>query len=192
MQQRSLLHVPFLNTDCRYGRLLRFIYSAWRMTPGEYSKVMALNWIIQLNESIWWLIGSKIKGFCSIALLITVSNIKKSLNSIFRKLSKKKITPIWHQQIAQWFKQDFRTEITAILQEHHFSYKYVRHCLIFPKGSYNLSRYCWAMKTQSVRAVAGCAIGRKSDCVLIPCHRVIRATGMVGEYHWQKGRKIHC
>ena len=42
---------------------------------------------------------------------------------------------------------------------------------------------------KAARAV-GTAIGNNPVAFLIPCHRVIRATGMVGEYHWQKGRKL--
>ncbi|WP_139109474.1 methylated-DNA--[protein]-cysteine S-methyltransferase, partial [Acinetobacter baumannii] len=44
-------------------------------------------------------------------------------------------------------------------------------------------------RLKAVRAVAT-AIGQNPIAYLIPCHRVIRATGMVGEYHWQKGRKL--
>lgn len=39
------------------------------------------------------------------------------------------------------------------------------------------------------RAV-GTAIGSNPVAWLIPCHRVIRATGMVGEYRWQRARKL--
>ena len=38
------------------------------------------------------------------------------------------------------------------------------------------------------RAV-GSAIGRNPVAFLIPCHRVIQKTGIIGEYHWGKTRK---
>jgi AraC family transcriptional regulator of adaptative response/methylated-DNA-[protein]-cysteine methyltransferase len=38
------------------------------------------------------------------------------------------------------------------------------------------------------RAV-GTAIGSNPIAYLIPCHRVIRSTGMTGDYHWGSGRK---
>jgi AraC family transcriptional regulator, regulatory protein of adaptative response / methylated-DNA-[protein]-cysteine methyltransferase len=41
---------------------------------------------------------------------------------------------------------------------------------------------------RAVRAVAS-AVGRNPIAVLIPCHRVIRSTGVVGEYRWGSTRK---
>jgi AraC family transcriptional regulator of adaptative response/methylated-DNA-[protein]-cysteine methyltransferase len=40
----------------------------------------------------------------------------------------------------------------------------------------------------SSRAV-GTAIGSNPVAFLIPCHRVIRSTGKIGEYHWGSSRK---
>ena len=42
---------------------------------------------------------------------------------------------------------------------------------------------------KACRAV-GTAVGSNPVAVLIPCHRVIRQTGMVGGYRWHRGRKI--
>lgn len=42
---------------------------------------------------------------------------------------------------------------------------------------------------KAVRAV-GTAVGANPIGYLIPCHRVIRSTGAVGEYHWGTERKI--
>lgn len=38
------------------------------------------------------------------------------------------------------------------------------------------------------RAV-GSAVGANPVAILIPCHRVIRSTGIIGEYHWGSARK---
>ena len=40
----------------------------------------------------------------------------------------------------------------------------------------------------SSRAV-GTAVGQNSVAYLIPCHRVIRKTGLVGGYRWGESRK---
>ncbi|WP_373795593.1 methylated-DNA--[protein]-cysteine S-methyltransferase [Neisseria dentiae] len=34
------------------------------------------------------------------------------------------------------------------------------------------------------------AIGSNPVAVLIPCHRVIRESGIIGGYRWQRGRKM--
>jgi AraC family transcriptional regulator of adaptative response/methylated-DNA-[protein]-cysteine methyltransferase len=41
---------------------------------------------------------------------------------------------------------------------------------------------------KAVRAV-GTAIGRNPIAYIIPCHRVLRATGALGGYHWGVERK---
>ncbi len=41
---------------------------------------------------------------------------------------------------------------------------------------------------QAVRAV-GNAVGSNPICYIIPCHRVIRSNGNIGEYHWGAKRK---
>jgi AraC family transcriptional regulator of adaptative response/methylated-DNA-[protein]-cysteine methyltransferase len=43
-------------------------------------------------------------------------------------------------------------------------------------------------RPRGARAV-GSAVGANRVAVLIPCHRVIRATGAVGQYHWGSDRK---
>ena len=43
-------------------------------------------------------------------------------------------------------------------------------------------------KPAAARAV-GTAVGRNPLAYLIPCHRVIRETGVIGDYHWGRGRK---
>jgi AraC family transcriptional regulator, regulatory protein of adaptative response / methylated-DNA-[protein]-cysteine methyltransferase len=41
---------------------------------------------------------------------------------------------------------------------------------------------------KAVRAV-GTAVGQNPVALLIPCHRVIRKEGKIGEYHWGSDRK---
>ena len=41
----------------------------------------------------------------------------------------------------------------------------------------------------AARAV-GMAIGQNPVALLIPCHRVIRESGIIGGYRWQRGRKM--
>jgi O-6-methylguanine DNA methyltransferase len=42
----------------------------------------------------------------------------------------------------------------------------------------------------AVRAV-GTAVGQNPVSVLIPCHRIVRADGAIGQYHWGVDRKKH-
>ena len=44
-------------------------------------------------------------------------------------------------------------------------------------------------RINAARAV-GSAVGSNPVAVLIPCHRVIRESGIIGGYRWQRGRKM--
>jgi len=71
-----------------------------------------------------------------------------------------------------------------------FQLKVWRALLNIPFGS--LASYqsvaSWVGPPSASRAVAS-AIGRNPVAVLIPCHRVIRKEGLMGEYHWGAARK---
>jgi AraC family transcriptional regulator of adaptative response/methylated-DNA-[protein]-cysteine methyltransferase len=46
----------------------------------------------------------------------------------------------------------------------------------------------WVEKPRASRAV-GTALSRNPVALLIPCHRVIRSTGIIGDYRWGHLRK---
>ena len=46
-----------------------------------------------------------------------------------------------------------------------------------------------ALGHASAARAVGSAVARNAIAVLIPCHRVIRETGVLGEYRWGKERK---
>ena len=46
-----------------------------------------------------------------------------------------------------------------------------------------------AMGTPAASRAVGAAVGQNPLAYLIPCHRVIRGTGVVGDYHWGAIRK---
>ena len=46
-----------------------------------------------------------------------------------------------------------------------------------------------AGRPAAARAAAG-ACAHNQVAVVVPCHRVIRASGVVGEYHWHTSRKL--
>ena len=49
---------------------------------------------------------------------------------------------------------------------------------------------CEAINSPKASRAVGTAVGRNPVSLLIPCHRVIRSSGVIGHYHWGKGRKI--
>jgi len=44
-------------------------------------------------------------------------------------------------------------------------------------------------RPRAARAV-GTAVGHNPVAMIIPCHRVIRESGVIGDYRWGRGRKM--
>nr|WP_250621504.1 methylated-DNA--[protein]-cysteine S-methyltransferase [Acinetobacter pittii] len=198
LQQRSLLETA-LNTGLSgTGRLHDLFIQLEGMTPGEYKlqgEGVTLNYSIEASPFGELLVISSEKGICSVRFLDTRENIEEIIKQQFPKAQLKNQSPIWHQQIAKWFEQDFsehlQQKLPLNLAGTPFQLQVWEALLTIPEGQLRTYQDIAEQigKPKAVRAVAT-AIGQNPIAYLIPCHRVIRATGMVGEYYWQKGRKL--
>lgn len=198
LQQRSLLETA-LNTGLSgTGRLHDLFIQLEGMTPGEYKQKgegVILNYSVETSPFGELLVVSSEKGICSIRFIETHANIEQLIKQYFSKAQLKNQSPIWHQQIAKWFEQDFsehlQQKLPLNLAGTPFQLQVWEALLTIPEGQLRTYQDIAEQigKPKAVRAVAT-AIGQNPITYLIPCHRVIRATGMVGEYHWQKGRKL--
>ncbi len=198
MQQRSLLDTA-LNTGLSgTGRLHDLFIQLEGMTPGEYKQQgdgVELNYSVETSPFGDLLVVSSEKGICSVRFVDSRENIEDIIKQYFPKAQLRNHSPIWHQQIAQWFRQDFsehlQQKLPLNLAGTPFQLQVWEALLTIPEGQLRTYQDIAEQigKPKAVRAVAT-AIGQNPIAYLIPCHRVIRATGMVGEYHWQKGRKL--
>ncbi len=99
------------------------------------------------------------------------------------------------QQVLQVLAQDrhagSRQALTLHLQGTPFQMKVWQALLAIPAGQL-LSYGDLAKRIGAPRAAraVGSAIGSNPVAVLVPCHRVVRANGVIGEYRWLRGRKI--
>jgi AraC family transcriptional regulator of adaptative response/methylated-DNA-[protein]-cysteine methyltransferase len=101
------------------------------------------------------------------------------------------------QRCAAVVRQVFRQGVTgpgplrAFLSGTRFQVQVWRALLDLPPGA--LCSYASLARRignpRAVRAV-GTAVGANPVAVLIPCHRVIRSSGALGDYHWGRGRKL--
>lgn len=97
-----------------------------------------------------------------------------------------------HQQAAAFFNTDQSgpEKLRLHLRGTPFQLKIWSALLLIPSG--NLATYSFiAEKAGNPRAsrAAGSAIGQNPVAYLIPCHRVIRSTGIIGNYRWGSARK---
>ncbi len=94
------------------------------------------------------------------------------------------------EELAARIFSDEKSEIELLLKGTPFQIKVWRALLSIPSGSVtSYSQLAQIVEMSSaVRAVAS-AVAKNPVGLIIPCHRVIRREGVVGEYHWRAERK---
>jgi AraC family transcriptional regulator, regulatory protein of adaptative response / methylated-DNA-[protein]-cysteine methyltransferase len=92
--------------------------------------------------------------------------------------------------IEQIFDPNATNKINLWIQGTNFQLKVWEALLKIPQGSVSTYQKIAdsIQNPKAVRAV-GTAIGSNPIAYLIPCHRVIKSTGAIGEYHWGSTRK---
>ncbi|QCQ52792.1 MULTISPECIES: methylated-DNA--[protein]-cysteine S-methyltransferase [Bacteroides] len=194
-------HATLFDTACELGlsgtgRLHDLFINIEGMTPGEYKNGgLALNINYSFADTPFGKIiaASTDKGVCHMAFVDEGERRAfDHLRSIFPN-AKYVLSPDTKQQHAlSVFDRDWNRleEIKLHLKGTEFQLKVWETLLKIPAGG--LVTYA-DLATKSgyngaCRAV-GTAVGKNPVAFLIPCHRVIKATGEPGNYHWGKMRK---
>lgn len=177
------------------GRLHDLFVNIEGMTPGEY-KNGGQNLRIQYSfaESPFGnlLVASTPKGICHMAFsadeIMALEDLKKRFpNATFRQ-----VTDFFQQNALHIFRQDWQ-QLNAIklhLKGTAFQLKVWETLLKIPLGG--LSTYgkiAAQIQSPGASRAVGTAIGANPVAYLIPCHRVIKTAGEIGEYHWGSTRK---
>ena len=177
------------------GRLHDLFVTLEGMTPGEYRHGgAALAIAYSFGESAFgaYLVASTAKGICKLAFIEEEAAALAELEAEWphATLTAQKTPP--HDQVAQFFARDFSPtgRLHLHLKGTAFQLKIWESLLRVPEGE--LRTYAQlaeaAGRGAAVRA-AGTAIGANPVAYLIPCHRVIRGTGALGQYRWGSTRK---
>lgn len=194
-------HATLFDTACELGlsgtgRLHDLFINIEGMTPGEYKNGgLALNINYSFADTPFGKIiaASTDKGVCHMAFVDEGERRAfDHLRSIFPN-AKYVLSPDTKQQHAlSVFDRDWNRleEIKLHLKGTEFQLKVWETLLKIPAGG--LATYA-DLATKSgyngaCRAV-GTAVGKNPVAFLILCHRVIKATGEPGNYHWGKMRK---
>jgi AraC family transcriptional regulator of adaptative response/methylated-DNA-[protein]-cysteine methyltransferase len=97
-----------------------------------------------------------------------------------------------HAQVARFFARDFTSpdRLHLHLKGTPFQLKIWEALLRIPEGELRTySQLATAAEQGAAVRAAGTAIGANPVAYLIPCHRVIRGTGALGQYRWGAPRK---
>ena len=194
-------HASLFDTACEVGlsgtgRLHDLFVNIEGMTPGEYKnggQALRINYSFAETPFGWVMVASTDKGICHLAFVDegeeeALGSLKQLFpNAAYTQCPDRKQEDALSVFNRDWSKPD---EIKLHLKGTSFQLKVWETLLKIPAGG--LTTYA-DLATKSghegaCRAV-GTAIGRNPVAFLIPCHRVIKATGDIGNYHWGEVRK---
>jgi AraC family transcriptional regulator of adaptative response/methylated-DNA-[protein]-cysteine methyltransferase len=165
------------------------------MTPAEYKnggKNLAINY--SFAESIFGniIVASTEKGICYMAFADDTSAAFSTMQEHFPNAHFRQMVDLIQQNALYIFTHDWTklNQIKLHLKGTDFQLKVWQTLLKIPMG--RLTTYGAIAhqieKPKAARAV-GTAIGSNPVAFLIPCHRVIQATGEFGGYMWGNTRK---
>ena len=177
------------------GRLHDLFTNIEGMTPGEYKnggENLTINYSFAESPFGNILVASTAKGICYMAFADDEPLALHSLQSKFPNAVYKQMVDLLQQNVLYIFTHDWSklSQIKLHLKGTEFQLKVWETLLKIPMG--HLTTYGTIAKQIQIpkasRAV-GTAIGENPVAFLIPCHRIIQSTGIVGGYHWGSVRK---
>lgn len=183
------------------GRLHDLFVQIEGMTPGEYKQQgqhLLFSYSFEQTPFGDVFIASTSKSICALQFTQATGSQSTALQELKHKfpLAQFQADSIaLHQHVAAWIADELslkmQQKIPLRLQGTPFQLKVWEALLSIPEGQ--LRSYQQIAEhighPKAVRAVAS-AIANNPIAYLIPCHRVIRSTGLIGEYHWHTGRKL--
>ena len=194
LESRSVLATAYDSGLSGPGRLHDLMVSAEAMTPGEYKaggKGMKIEWGVHPSPFGDALVAVTPRGICGLSF---TENPKKILFEFKDQWPQAEWTenPISTLKVIhQIFETRFRKrKVKVLLKGTEFQVKVWEALLKIPTGfvqSYqDVAR---SIKKPKASRAVGTAVGQNSVAYLIPCHRVIRETGILGDYRWGSFRK---
>jgi len=166
------------------------------MTPAEYKhggKNLSINYSFADSPFGEIIVASTRKGICHLAFSQNKNLSLAELKDQFPNAKFNQYLDMIQQNALFIFSHNWKrlNEIKLHLRGTDFQLKVWETLIKIPQGK--LSNYGQIAnqinKPKASRAV-GSAVGDNPVAYLIPCHRVIRSNGQIGEYHWGSDRKI--
>ena len=194
-EQASLLQTSLQTGLSGASRLHDLFINIEGMTPAEYKNGgsgLTINYSFADTLFGQVIVASTKKGVCYLAFTNNHDVGFNALNSIFPNASFHQYLDMHQQNALFVFHQDWNklNDVKLHLKGTEFQLKVWEALIKVPSGK--LTTYGNVAnqidKPKASRAV-GSAVGDNPVAYLIPCHRVIRSTGHIGEYHWGSNRK---
>lgn len=177
------------------GRLHDLFVSIEGMTPGEYKnggQSLAINYSFAESPFGDLLVASTTKGICYMAFSDEPAKALHELQRSFPNAQYRQMVDRIQQDALHIFSHDWRQpdQIKLHLKGTAFQLKVWETLLKIPMGGLSsYSNIASSIEKPLAQRAVGTAIGQNPVAFLIPCHRVIQATGSFGNYHWGSVRK---
>jgi len=177
------------------GRLHDLFVNIEGMTPSEYKNGganLSINYSFAESPFGNILVASTPKGICHIAFADDSAAALQQLQTNFPNATYRQMLDLIQQNALYIFTHDWSKlhHIKLHLKGTDFQLKVWETLLKIPMGK--LTAYGTIaqhiQRPKAARAV-GTAIGDNPVAFLIPCHRVIQSSGLLGGYHWGTKRK---
>ncbi len=165
------------------------------MTPGEFKNggaQLTINYAFADSPFGQLIVASTSKGVCHLSFADDEQQALLNLKCQFPNAIYKQTNDQFQQNALCIFQKDWQqlTKIKLHLNGTPFQLKVWESLLTIPEGQ--LTTYgVLASKIENPNAcrAVGSAISRNPVAFLIPCHRVIQASGKIGGYRWGTTRK---
>lgn len=200
--KEQLRHSPVLQSALNSGlsgssRLHDLFIKYESMTPGEYrigGQGLDIHYGVCHSPFGYCFIAATDRGVCKLAFLED-EKIDDRLNELQQEWPAARYT-YSPDRIIKYSQQVFQNNSSAekprlLLKGTRFQLQVWEALLELPEGDLvSYQHIADALgKPKAVRAVAS-AIARNNIAYLIPCHRVIRSTGVINQYRWGAARKL--
>lgn len=177
------------------GRLHDLFIKIEGMTPGEYKnggENLSINYSYAESPFGEVVVASTPKGVCHMAFIDGRAKAFEILKNKYPKAKYSQLADAIQLNALSIFNQDWSKldEIKLHLKGTDFQLKVWEVLLEIPVAE--LSTYgdiASRLGYPNASRAIGTAVGSNPVAMLIPCHRVIRASGELGGYHWGVSRK---
>lgn len=197
-ERRSVLDTSFAVGLSGGGRLHELFVTLTAMTPGEFKlggEGLTVHHGVHVTPFGACLIAVCERGICGLHFLTGASEAEALAelraqwpNATF--VESERETAPWVERIFPEVAPRERTPLSVLVKGTPFQVQVWQALLRVAPGEVatyeDLARAIG--KPKAVRAV-GTAVGGNSVALLIPCHRVLRKTGVFGDYRWGPARK---
>lgn len=194
-QQVSIFNAAFETGLSGTGRLHDLFVTIEGMTPGEYKNggaALTINYNFLRTPFGTVLIASTPKGICHLSFADNQQEALNELSAKFPAASFNRTIDELQRPVGAFFNSNTQKpgSIKLHLKGTAFQLKVWAALLKIPAG--RLTTYGSISKhieAPGASRAVGTAVGDNPVAFIIPCHRVIRSTGIIGDYRWGTVRK---